>query len=217
MLDELGIKDLAAFKTQRQQEAAELERLKKAEEEQKRAQMSEVERLTTDLKTAQEALAAAQQRIAELENAQVAQEQGAIVRRAASKYVDESAVDLAEYHFKQHVRQIEKDDPKQLETMGERDVERWMQKWVEKRPKFAITDTSTRETKTEPKPPIAPAKKPEVRRPIGKPGVTRPAPAPAPIAPGTVNGKDVRPGRANSMNKAELDAHLKSQGLRGWS
>lgn len=227
LLKELGLESVDALKAT----AAEAKKLRDAEDARKRAQMTETDRLKSDLTKRDEELARARAKIAELEEGHAASETEVVVSRIAAKYVDPEMYLYAAHEFRQHVRELERQKIDLDETVDEAYVDKFFRGLVKRKPKLAAAPAApASKPEDPPKPPAGaappkPAPKPAprpvpapARRPLSFGGPPRGAAPPAPPAPpGTsINGKDVRPGRANSMNKAELREHLKGKGMKSW-
>lgn len=195
MLDELGIDDPAKFKAEREAERRRLAELEQAQEEKRRSEMSEVERLKADV-------AAKDARIAELE-AQLTRAHGdaqatkfdVIVSRTIGEHVDPSMHEDAQAALMRHLRTLPKD---QVRKFGEPETRTFFAKLVKDKPKYAKDAAA---------PPKAPAAPP--RRPLsnGAPpkGATPPGPAKTP-------GNGMKP--ASQMTKTELRAAWEKYGAR---
>lgn len=192
----------------------ELAKYRQSDEEKKRAEMSEIERISADL-------VASQSRVAELENELKAQKTEVLASKQA-QHIDGIA---RKYHVKEkntrHLRQDFKTYWGGL-TGEQRKVagmpvsfDRWVRNWAKENPELLETaptvDTTTTPpaTATPPAParPAAAARPaPQVRRTIG----TRPAqqpPARANVPAGTVDVMKLSP--------KDLDAKYKSLGFKG--
>lgn len=207
--DPAKVRDL---RERERQQLAEYQALKAAEDERQRAAMSREEQLQADIAAANARAEAAENRLRELETNNVVQSQTEELRGIAGKHIKPSMLRYALIDFQAHVRSL---TPEQLKTFTPRAVERWFSKHAEANPDLKLVGAP-------PAPPAAappPAPKPPVRRPLissANPKGGTGTPPPKLPAPGTHAGKTVRPGLPNSMDQKELNAHLKSKGMRGW-
>jgi hypothetical protein len=218
LLRELEVEDPQAFQAKRKQEREELEALKKAEDERKRAAMSEQQRVQADydklLKEHQEL----ETKYRDVEEQRVTEAQEAVVQRVAVKHIDPDMYAYARADFINHVKELMKTDPKKLEEMSEREIERFFRQLAIKRPRLALQVQAPAAPPATPANGTAPAQVPgtTIRRQVpvttgANPRISR-APAGATGAP----AKTARPGQANSMTDAEVRAELRKSGLRGW-
>lgn len=215
ILRELGIDDPGKFKSERQKAEEELKRYRESEEKRRRAEMTEVERYKTDLAKVAQEKAALEAQLVEAQEVQVSHEQEQRVRAQAQSHVDPEMYEYARVDFVAHLKRLEKEDPTKLDSLTDRDIDKFFRDLVKRRPKLA---------KAVDAPAIPEASKvvakPQVRVPIttGAPPVRRPAV----IAPtrqaqqGEVNGKTFKPNQPNSMSKGELNNALKQRGIKQW-
>jgi hypothetical protein len=208
LLKELGIEDPKKFVSEREQREQELARFRKEEEKRKRAAMSEQQKLQADLDAVRKERDELAQRFEQLEQERISDQQEAVVQRTAQKHVDPEMYAYARYEFVQHVQKLASEDPKALDELDEKAVDKFFRELVKQRPKFALAAGEA------PKPP----------EPVKKPITTGPGPKAAPPAPAkgapagtSTDGKTFRPGQPNSMSKQEVREALRKQGLRGWS
>jgi len=212
----------------RAREQEELKQLRADRDERERSKMTEVERLQTDLNTANGRIkelegqlsAAKQEALSERQNGAVKQ---AAVRHRIKAKAAVMRVVLAEFGaYYLSLPALEKRrfaDP----TVAERQLDRWMRTFAKENPEMCEAAPKPA-VEGDPPPPAAPAAgpppaKPAVRRPLGAPPAPRQNPqarTPPGVRPPGVdeNGKTVKPGLPNSMNRSELEAYKRKQGLK---
>jgi hypothetical protein len=227
LLSDLGVDDPNTFKTRIEQERAELARLKKAEEDAKRSQMTEVERYRADLEAARAETAKRDARIAELEETIYAGQGDAMARAAAAPHVDPEFADYALVLLKRSLHGMSDEQIAEATTEGA--MRRFFRRLVAERPKLARA--AEPEAPTNPPRSVAaaaprrPAQQPVPKRQVAPPSALRRAagapaqrPAPSPAKQdargGELNGKTVKPGQPNSMTKAELGHYLAQTGRK---
>jgi hypothetical protein len=189
---ELGVEDPAKFKADLDAQKKKLDDYERVQEEQKRASMTEVDRLKADL-------VAKDQRIAELE-AQIRAAQGevqstkadVVVQQTIGDHIDPSMWDYAKVALRQHLKALPKD---QLRKFGPEEAGAFFAKLAKEKPRFAREAAAT-----------PAAKPPPVKRPLSNGASPKAAAPPGPAQP--ANGK--KP--ASQMTKAELDAAWKRNG-----
>ena len=206
---ELGIADPAEFKKTYEAQQAKLKLLEEEEEKRKREAMTREEQLAADLAKEKAAREAAEMRARELEESTVTAQQEVVVERVSRKYIDPEMYGYARADFIAHVNELAKTNPKALEEMDERAVDRFFRDLAKRKPKLAA------EARDDKRPAV-----PTVRKPITSGPAPRQAPPPPVVKTRTpdvgAQGKTVRPGQPNSMTKQELRAHLASKGMKGW-
>lgn len=193
-LAELGIEDPAKFKTDREEKEKKLAEYERAQDEQKRASMTEVDRLKADL-TAKDA------RIAELESQLRSAHSEAqstrfdvVVQRTIGDHVDPSMQDFAADALRRHLKTLPKD---QLKKFGEEETRAFFAKLVKDKPRLGREAAA----------PAAP-KAPPPRRPLTNGAAPKDATPPGPAkAP---NG--AKP--ASELTKAEIAAKWAKFGAR---
>lgn len=215
----------------RKTQLEEYAKLKADREEADRQAMSEAERMKADLEASQRTVDELKARIHEMETGQAVSRQTEELKGMAAKYVDPTMMEDALFHFQRYVNKL---DPKEVKRLTPRAIDRWFAKFVDERPRFKLEPpqaggdpalgTAAVGVKGADSPGPSPATivapKATVRRvPISTSAAPKggaPKAAPAKPAAGTVAGKTVRPGQSNSMSKQELNAHLRSKGIRPW-
>lgn len=215
--------EISRIKAERAKQAEEYAALKAKQDEVDRQSMTEQQRLAADNETLKKQNAELNEKLTAMQERQVIDQQTNAVSKIAGTYVDPLMIEEALFSFQRHVSKLSPDEVKRLTP---RAIDRWFKNLAETKPgyKLRLAAGTTGDQKTDDPKIAAPAKvadpKPPVRRialttsnqPKG--GAAKPAPK-APAA-GTVAGKTVRPGQPNSMSRAELNAHLKSKGMRPW-
>lgn len=212
----LGADDPAKVK-ERLERLAELER---QAEEQKRAQMGELERAKADLDATQLHVKELEAELERMREEQLYSKQDALITNIANLFIDPDAIDLARAHFAKHVREL---PPEQQEKMTERDVKKFFEKWVQARPKFARTaetpvgaspapKPATKASPTRPTPPAGAARKPITNGTPPARGAGAP-PLRSDTDPSMLNGKTAKPGQKNSMTRAELKEFAAKNGV----
>jgi hypothetical protein len=219
------IKDLRAAQDE------EYKRLKADRDEADRAAMSEQERMKADMDRITAENNDLRTKLHEMETGQIVSQQTQELMGIARKYIDETMIEYALADFQRYVNKL---DPKEVKRITPRSIERWFTKLAEEKPRFKIVapapqaaDVSTGTSVVGSKGADAPGPGPAtivsskaVRRvPIStsnvpKGGATKPT-ARTPTAT-TPAGKTARPGKPNSMSKAELNQHLRSKGIQPW-
>jgi len=199
---------LAALETERQERA-------KKEEDAKREKMTREEQLAADLAKKDAEILALKNQVQEARTESLTTQQDQIVTRVALKYVDESMLDAARVVLAKHVRGLSKVEQRRF---NDKRLDQWFARLVKDNPRYARELPAPKpadQTAEAPKTAVA-APKPVRRVPVGgtRPG-TKPAPRPRDQVEGS-SGKTVRPGLPNSMTKKELNAHLRSNGMRPW-
>lgn len=194
------IKEQQASDTQaRKQADEELAKFRKAEEERKRAEMTELQRAKADSDAKDQELQQVRQQLEELRTGQVVTQTDTEVRSEILEFADEQYVDLVRPALARHYLSLAPEDQKDFD---ERARKRWVQKFVKDHPALA---------KKPPEPGTPPIKHPR-RAPVStsraEPSKGQPSPASS-AGPGSAGGKVVQPGKPNSMSKSELDQHYK--------
>lgn len=214
--------EVARIKEQRRAESEEARTLKAKDEEAKRAQMGEVERLTADVTRLTSENEQLKLKIKNLEQDQVASKQDAKIRSLAVKHIKPNKLKYAIIDFGEYIRSLTKADAAKIDELR---TENWFKKFARENPDMALgaappaaaaaVDTADLDDEGNPKP--KPGTPPAVQRPtrVVPAGKPKPAPAPPkPAVPDPLAGKTPRPGFPNSMNKKELSIHMQRQGLR---
>lgn len=221
-LRELGIADPAAFKTENEARAKKLAELEAAEEKRKRESMTREQQLAADLEAEKKRATLLETEMRELRETSVSSSQEQVVERASRKHIDPEMYAYARIEFINHVNELAKTNPKELEALDERATEKFFRELAKRKPRLALDTTPAPKDKDAPagKPPVAaPPARPVVRQPLSTgpaPRVGAPPPVPKTGKPDVVNGKTPRPGQPNSMSRQELKQHLAAQGLKGW-
>jgi hypothetical protein len=222
--------EIERIRNLRKSQLEEYAKLKADREETDRQAMSEAERMRSDLETSQKTVDELKARILDMETGQAVSRQTDELKGVASKYVDATMLEDALWHFQRYINKL---DPKEVKRVTQRSIDRWFVKFVEERPRFRIETGSAGDSSLgtaaigvrgvdAPGPSSAAivAPKPSIRRvPIATSAAPRggvPKAAAAKPLPGTVAGKTVRPGKGNSMTRQELNAHLRSKGIKPW-
>lgn len=192
------VKSILAMKT-------EYENLKKEKEAAEEARMSEIERERKKAAQALQAQKEWEQKYNKLEQKATANEVSGMLKGIAAKHVDMRYIrhilrDLAEDLTKNYTS-------KQISQFSERHIEQWFKKYVQNNPAYAAQPVQPTNNQ-QPKKPATTVKKPITNGPANK--------GPTPQSqqqPTQVNGKDVRPGKSNSMTAEEFRAYKASLGI----
>lgn len=192
LIETFGTDDPAQIKALKDKAAT----LEKEAEERKRAAMSETERLKHDLAMERQARQRVRAELEQVRERQVVQEQQQVVERIASRHVAPQYVQDAAFLFAKHLR--DNVAPADLVKMTDKDIGKWFQTFVNRRPAFSASAT----TRTRPRAPAgapAPAPRPQAPQPAVKPDAT-------------MNGKSLKPGQPNSMTREEARAFARKSG-----
>lgn len=190
-----GTDDRAAIK-QRLQQIADLER---QAEEQKRAQMTEQQRLQADLAKAQAERDRYRSELVMAQEREVVRQQGSFVEGIASRHVNSAALEEASLAFARHVS---KTDPMVVARWTEKEVEAWFKGYVERKPFMAKGSATSQQQQPPPR---------RVERRAA--GAASPPPRPsAPSGSAGAGGKTIRPGQPNSMTREEARAEARGRG-----
>lgn len=164
--------------------------LEREAEDRRRAAMSAEERLKHDLARARQETLRARAEAATVRERQVVAEQQTHVERIASRHVAPQYVQDATFLFAKHLR--DGMAPEQLDKLTDRDIAKWFQAFVARKPAFAASTTTRTRVAA---------------------GATTPAPRPrAPASESTNGAKSLRPGLQNSMTREEARAHMRKLG-----
>jgi hypothetical protein len=201
--DQFGTDDPEAIKAS----AKKLAELEAADEERKKAAMTEAERLKLERDQAVERMDAAIERAEQADFDRVVDAEEVELKNVAVEFVKPKfwktvKVDLAE-HLSETYTAEQLDGMKEAER--EKVVRDWMGKYVADNPELAAKKEAA-----PPAPPTAPLTN-GVSNAKGRGADARPAPV---IASGPFAGKTLRPGLPNSMSKSELEQWKISTGNR---
>lgn len=189
--DVFGTDDAAAIR----ERLAKAEALEKQAEEQKRAQMTEQQRMQHDLARAKAERDRYRNELAQAQEREIVREQTSFVERVAAKHVNPNALEEASLAF---ARKVAMTDPKIVAKWTERDIDAWFKRYVSEKPFMAASAAAP-----------APPKRVE-RRPAG---AASPPPRPSsPSGPATNGAKSLRPGQPNSMSREEARAEARRRG-----
>lgn len=210
-----------------ERERQELETLRKEREERNRASMSEVERLTTDLKTANDKISKLQEELTAAKQEALSERQNASVKQAAIRHrlkAKPAVLRVVLQDFATHFLALSGLEKRKFNNQveAERALDRWMKRYASENPEMCdLPPKELKEEETTTTTTTAPrVATPPVRRPLGapaqKPGAppARRVPTGAPTPGMDENGKTVKPGLPNSMNATELAAYRRKQGLK---
>lgn len=164
--------------------------LEKEAEDRRRAAMSAEERLKHDLARARQETLRARAEAATVREKQVVAEQQTHIERIASRHVAPQYVQDATFLFAKHLRDVV--TPEQLDKLTDRDIAKWFQAFVARKPAFAASATTRTRVAA---------------------GAPTPVPRPrAPASESTNGAKSLRPGLQNSMTREEARAHMRKLG-----
>ncbi len=161
--------------------------LEAAAEEQRRATLSNEQKLQEDLAKEKARADKAQAESRQLRQAHVVSKEKARVASMASKYIDPAMIKYAGLEFAAHLRK--NFTPKQINRLTDKDVEKYFADLAKSQPKFA-----------KPKPAGASPQRVGLTNGASNPGT----PSPTPVNGGGSQQKTAKPGQPNSMTKAEI-------------
>lgn len=223
--EEYGTEDaaeVAKIRAKRKEDADRLQRFQSEEETRTREAMTAQQKLEADLAAERAKREGLEAQLRDMRESAAVSQQTTQLTEIAAKVIDPDLVEDALGRFQRHLRGLDVD---QIKRLTPRAIERWFAKLVEDRPKFKLqpvaapAGTPDRAPAAVAPPAAAPAKPVPRRVPLAtstaaRGGVPRARPPAGPADPSVVGGKDVRPGRPNSMNRQELNEHLRARGLR---
>lgn len=166
------------------------------EEEARRARLEEKTRLEEDLAKERTRAEAAEARAKSVQEERIVEKEERRISRLAEKHVDPDYVEDVLPKLRSHL--LETYSEKQLSKLTDSDIESFFKKLVESKPKLG-KDFSA---------PVVEAKKPETKPLTNGVGDARPAPASA-----ASTAPEYRPGKPNSMSRAEAKAAAAKEGL----
>ena len=192
------------------------DQLLQAEEQRKREQMTEVQRLQEDLQRVTSERDQLKAELDSLKREKVVMEQDAKIRSIAIRYVDPKFLKYSMQEFGEYVRSLADADRKRVD---EKRTDLWFKNFARANENMALKTVeapSPAAPPTEQAKPPSPGTPPPIPRrlPAGaKPAGTPPKPnVPPPADP--LAGKTPKPGLPNSMNKEELKIYAQRQGIR---
>ena len=162
-----------------------LEKLEKAQEEERRAKLAKEQQLQEDLEKEKQARTAAEKRAEAAENRRVVDKEYRRVTGVASKHIDEDLVEDAVERFRKHLRTM---DDKDIESMTQKEEEKWFADLAKEKPKFAKVKADDKRGETQKVPLTNGAR------------TARPDSLPA----GGSSEKTFKPGQPNSYTKEEM-------------
>jgi len=198
-LQELGVDSIDAAK----EKLARLEAYEKAQEEQRLAEMSEVDRIKTMYEQTQTERDEWRRQYEQMVESQQTQAVENTVMGVASKFVDPSYMEEANAAFQRHVNATPES------AIGD-DVmaftEAWFRDYVERKPAFKLAGAP-------PPPPAQTAPKPINVVPMSNGAqVVNPVTPDGSVTPASDAYKTAAPNQPNSMSDAEFRAYKKAQG-----
>lgn len=204
-LKELGIEDPEKYKSDK----SELAKLREQAEAREREKLSTEERLKADYEAEKAKREAAEAKLKEVKVTSVYDKQDAKIQQIGSAHVAPKYWNYARHQFVEHIATL---TPQQTARMNDKDVERWFAKFVRDEPAFG--HPSGEAPKAEP---VKPRRRPITTTKPAARVETPPNPAKASSDPSaSPDGKTIKPGQPNSMNRGELNAELKRRGISGW-
>ncbi len=222
-LRELGgesIDDVKKRLAEADEKARRLAEYEAKDEENKRAQMSELDRIKADRDAAIARADAAERARADAAQALADRERDEVVGVAALRHVDPEMLVYAKDDLRRHILALQKTDPRKVRAWSDADTDAFFKDLVKKKPRLAPVAAAQGEADA--RPPIARAAVSSARQPApvvsrrgAAPPIRRPAPAPAGNGQ-SANGKTLRPGLPNSMTPAEVKDELRRRGLKSW-
>lgn len=211
-------KEVERIKAERAKDLEELANIRKANEEKKRAEQSEIDRLKSDLQKSEAKVAELEGQINSLKQESAIERQGFKVRSIASNYVRATRIRMAMNEFREYVSELPREQQKKLD---DRAIEKWFKEFVKDNADFGHESRSTTppddDTAEDPKPPVrrpATGARPPVRLVAGARAPARVTPPKPNNAPPGTGGKTLKPGQKNSMTKDEARAEAKKMGYK---
>ncbi len=183
------------------------------DEERRRAEMSERERLEADLAKERAERERAQAELTDLRQQATVEKQTQQLTEIAGKHVAPQFTRYAIVDFNRHLRTLSVEDHRRLTP---RAIERWFAKYAEENSVFAATPAPKSAPKA-PAQPVAPTRREGISTTrAAKGGPPRPAAPSAPTRGDLYKGKTPKPGLPNSMNRTELREYMNAKGLKAW-
>lgn len=185
------------------------EAMKKEREEAEKARMTEIERERKAAADAKLEVENWQKKYNQLHRKTTANEAGNMIKAVAAKHINMA---YARHVLSDLARDLTSNYTEaQLAKFTEKHIDHWFKKYLQKNPIYAASPVTPAPATGQTKPV---AKKVVKKVPASNgPGNARPTPPAANANTNLVNGKDPRPGKANSMTRAEFEAYKKSLGL----
>jgi hypothetical protein len=203
VLKELGIDNPEKLTAERAEHA----KLKEEREKREREKLSNEERLKADFEAEKAKREALEVQLKEVKTTSVYTEQDAKIQGIGSKHI---APDFWKYARADFVEYVSGLTPAQTARLNEKDIDRWFAKFAREKPAFAHKAADG-----EPKKPAVKRRVIGSTKPAGN--VAAPTPGKAAADPAaSPQGKTIKPGQANSMNRVELNQELKRRGMSGW-
>jgi len=195
---DLGIEDPEKFKADREAEKKKLEAFEKSAEEARKASMSEVDRLKSELAERDATIVDLRNQLATREGDVQAAKADLIVRETIADHIDPSMFEDAQRALRDHVRKLPKEAQRRF---GKEQAAEFFAKLAKEKVRYA-KDAGTA-------PPPA-AKPPPAKRPLGN------GASPAKAAPGgPARPLGAPPNGAAKKTKAEIAEAWKRRGVHG--
>lgn len=192
------------------------------EEERRRAEMSEVERLKADLVRHQQEAEQYKSQLQQMQQERESERYNQQVVQTAGQYLTPAGVKVARIEFAEHCNTLKKQQPDQLKRYEKNPklVDLWFRNWSKKNPDFSANKAAQQQTQPQGTPPAQEQRRaaPPQRQPITNGSAPRRQGMPGKVTPGQdpsrgLNGKTVRGGQQNSMSPAEIREYAKQHGI----
>jgi len=168
-----------------------LDSYEKEREEARQKSLSEIDKLREEAAVERKAREVAEARTSELQEDRLASQEDVHIRSIADEYIAPKYYKYAARDLREHLVETYDND---YDKVTDKVLKAWFKEYAEGNPELAVKSQEAEK-------PVAPI----TNGPVG----TRPAAPPS----GGPGGKDVRPGRPNSMSNAEWMAYRKQNGI----
>lgn len=201
-------KESGTVRTPAEQE--EFDRLKRQESARTRARLTQQQRSDADIKTKDARILELEGQITRRDQDVAVSEQDSVINEAAQGHIEPGLMRHVRRDLAAHLTELQTSNPAAFAKFGPRQLGRYFERYAVDNPSFAVK--AAQEEGSAPAP-ATPSKPAPVKRQVTTTKTHARPPAPsAPDGPGSFNGKVVKPGQPNSMNKQELREYAKTQG-----
>lgn len=184
------------------------------QEAKKREQLTEVERLQTDIARLTEENTQLKAKLQKVEGDKVSAQQAAKINSLAINHISPKWLKYATNEFRDYVLSL---TPAQQKILDDKRIAKWFADFAKQEPTCALEPPKAPEPALPAAPPVAKPPAPPAARPPLLAGARPPGLGPKPNAPPASNdpfaGLTPLPGKPNSMNKDQLRAYAKANNL----